>query len=1246
MFPGMRTIDPNVFETANAGFAQALYEDYLKDPASVAPEWRELFESGRVGEPPDNGTGEAAGRQGVKSATESVLPPGRPAVLPSSEAPRGQAIPLKGPAARLVQNMTESLSVPTATSYREIAVGALEQARADFNTALRGAGRKEKASFTHFIAWALVQAIRRHPVMGHTLAMREGAPHRVVPDGVHLGLAVDVERKDGSRGLVVPVVKHADRMSYAEFHAEYDRLVEKARTNRLLPDDFAGGTVTLTNPGGIGTVASVPRLMAGQGSIIAVGAIRYPAAFLDPTPEQVARLGLSRVMTISSTYDHRVIQGAESGEFLRTVEQLLAGQDRFYEGIFESFGVARKTTGRQGVTAAAEPAAGRQDGTTAVEIAQKVATLPSSRPAVLPSSLDDVAAGMALVDAYRTHGHLAARLDPLGTPPPGDPALDPARQGLTEERMRAIPANVLRVAVPGETLADALPGLQATYCGTIAYEVEHVSDHEQRAWLRQIIESGAHRTALEPEERLALLDRLIAVEAFEQFLHKSYLGQKRFSIEGLDLMVPMLDLLFDLAAEHGAREIVMGMAHRGRLNVLVHNVGRPYAAIFAEFEGGKQEAEHPETGHDGTGDVKYHLGAEGAYLTRSGRSITVALINNPSHLESVDPIVNGNTRARQTQRRARDLHHDPSVAMPVLIHGDAAFAGQGIVAETLNLNALRGYRVGGTIHLIANNQVGFTTDMNDARSTQHASDLAKGFDIPIIHVNADDAEGCLAAVRLAVMYRQQFHRDILIDLVGYRRWGHNEADEPAYTQPLMYERIRNHPSARARYAQRLVEEGLLAPEAAEPRYQAAYQRLIDIQQGYRASAAQAAPPQPVPARLVASETVDTAVPADRLRALNESLLAVPEGFTVNPKLKRQLERRRAALGETGGIDWGHAEALAIASLLTEGVPVRLTGQDTERGTFSQRHLVLHDAGTGRSYAPIQRLPTALAACEIYNSPLSELATLGFEYGYATAASESLVLWEAQYGDFINGAQVVVDQFIAAGLAKWGVTNRLTLLLPHGYEGGGPEHSSARIERFLQLAAEGNFRIANCTTPAQYFHLLRRQARRARVRPLVIFSPKSLLRLPQAASRLEDLTQGTFQPVLDDPDPRIQADRRAVRRVILCSGKIYYDLLAAADKAESRPAIVRMEGLHTFLEDPLRRVLAGYPDANDFLWVQEEPRNMGAWFYVAPRIAPLLPSGARFRYVGRPERASPAEGYPEAHNAEQDRIVAEALEARG
>ena len=1222
-------MDPNVFETANAGFAQALYEEFLRDPGSVTPEWRQLFESGRIGERP-SGTAAVAGNGGSAPANAPAPPTARTATAPSGAPPAGTTTTLiKGPAARLVQNMTESLSVPTATTFRELPVGKLEAARSRFNAGLKAAGRPEKASFTHFIAWALVQALKRHPVMAQSFALIDGAPHRVTPDGFGLGLAVDVERKDGSRGLVVPVLKRADRLGYAEFQAAYDQLVEKSRTNKLVPDDFTGGSVTLTNPGGLGTVASVPRLMAGQACIIAVGAIGYPPEFARTPAESLAQLGVGKVMTITSTYDHRVIQGAESGEFLRSVEQLLQGETGFYEEIFAAFGLSWSDD-----PAARAPAPGATP---------SVRAGPAVAAPVPTTDLEHVAAAMALIKAFRTHGHLVARLDPLGSDPPGEPSLDPEALGLTPEVMQRIPASVLRTAVPGSTLAEALPNLQATYCGTIAYEVEHVSDHRQRVWLRQMIESGTHRRPLTREEKLALLDRLIAVESFERFLHKSYLGQKRFSIEGVDLLVPMLDQVFELSAQHGAREAVVGMAHRGRLNVLTHNVGRPYATIFAEFEGGKKVAEEAEEREDGTGDVKYHHGAEGAYLTRSGKAITVALAHNPSHLEFVGPVVEGNSRARQTQRRGREAHHDPSVAVPVVIHGDAAFAGQGVVAETLNLSALRGYRVGGTVHLITNNQIGFTTDMYDARSTRHASDLAKGFDIPIIHVNADDAEACLAAVRLAVMYRQEFRRDVLIDLVGYRRWGHNEGDEPAYTQPLMYERIRYHASARELYATSLVGQGAISADDAESRYEAAYQKLIDIQQGFRASAAKAQPPAAAPVKLVPGEVVDTAVPASRLLALNEELLTVPAGFTVNPKLKRQLERRRGALGEEGGIDWGHAEALALASLLTEGVSLRLTGQDSERGTFSHRHLVLHDAENGDTCAPIQRLSGALATCEIYNSPLSELATLGFEYGYATAASDSLVLWEAQYGDFINGAQVIVDQFIAAGLAKWGVTNRLTLLLPHGYEGGGPEHSSARIERFLQLAAEGNLRVANCTTPAQYFHLLRRQARRNRIRPLVIFTPKSLLRLPQASSRLSDLTSGSFQPVLDDPFPAIQAKPERVTRIVLCSGKLYYDLLVDAERlGDQRPAIVRLEGLHTFPEGLLRSVLARYPAAKAVVWTQEEPRNMGAWSFVAPRLAEVLPAGAVLRYVGRPERASPAEGYANAHSAEQSRIVTEAL----
>ncbi len=1222
-------MDPNVFETANAGFAQAMYEEFLKDPATVGPDWRRLFESGVVGErPEENGAGGQAGRRTGAPADGSIVttsaredsvattrPPDRPTAGPSG------ATPIKGPAAKLVANMIESLTVPTATTLRVVATGALEERRRRINQGLQSGGRTGKISFTHLIAYALVQATKQHPVMGHTLAMQNGAPLRVTPEGISLGLAVDVQRKDGSRGLVVPVIKRADTMDFATFHAAYEGLVDKARSNRLMPDDFVGATMSLTNPGGLGTVASVPRLMAGQGSIIAVGAIGYPAEFSGVAEERLREFGISKVMTITSTYDHRIIQGAESGAFLATVDHLLQGDAGFYDLVEESLQLSAVSYQLVKST----PAAKREE----------------SPGPVAPDMLYHVAAAMALVKAFRMHGHLAAHLDPLGTPPIGDPALNPGPLGLTPDVMAAIPSKVLRIAVPGRTLSESLPYLQATYCGTMAYEIEHISTHEERVWLREKIESGAYRQPLSAIDRLRLFRRLTEVEALEKFLHKGYLGQKRFSIEGVDLLVPMLDLTIELAAESGARDVVMGMAHRGRLNVLAHTVGRPYETIFAEFEGGRHVEAGQLTPEGGTGDVKYHHGAEGAYVTSKGKAITVTLCPNPSHLEFVAPVVDGRARARQTQRRGRQAHHDPSSALPVTIHGDAAFAGQGVVAETLNLGSLKGYRTGGTLHVITNNQVGFTTDMDDARSTRYASDLAKGFDIPIIHVNADDPEACLAAVRLAMAYRDRFHQDILIDLVGYRRHGHNEGDEPAYTQPVMYERIKGLPTVRELYGRLLTEDGVISAEEAQKQVADAYQRLVDVQQGFKASMGKGTTSEHPVKVTNAGREVETALAPEYLVALNEQLLSWPEGFTVHPKLRKQLERRRAALGPEGGIDWAHAEALSLASLLTEGIPVRLTGQDTERGTFSQRHLALHDALTGEVVTPMQRLPGALAPMELHNSPLSELATLGFEYGYSAAAPESLVLWEAQFGDFINGAQVIVDQFLSSGLSKWGLTTRLTLLLPHGYEGQGPEHSSARLERFLQLAAEGNIRVANPTTAGQYFHLLRRQARRTRQRPLIVMTPKSLLRLPQASSRLEDLAAGRWLPIIDDP---WAADRgEQVERVVLCSGKIYYELLAAADKAgDTRPAIVRLEQLYSFPWQETRVVLARYPRLKELVWVQEEPRNMGAWWYLESKLDELAPAGSTVSYVGRPERASPAEGYPAAHTAEQSRIIRTAI----
>jgi 2-oxoglutarate dehydrogenase E1 component len=1234
-------VDPNVFETANAGFAQAMYEEFLRDPAAVDPAWRRLFESGVVGQRDGAEAGKRGGGEGGTRATGKVgtqvggqvsqtnrehpaPTAAEPPRVPASPPAAGLS-PIKGPAAKLVANMTESLTVPTATTFRELPVGVLEERRRRLNAALQAAGRPEKISFTHLIAYAIVQATRQMPVMGYTLIMRDGVPHRVQPEGIGLGLAVDVQRKDGSRGLVVPVIKRAEAMDFAAFHAAYEGLVDKARTNRLMPDDFAGATMSLTNPGGLGTSASVPRLMAGQGSIIAVGAIGYPAEFSSVPDQRVSELGISKVMTITSTYDHRIIQGAESGAFLGTVDRLLQGEDGFYDAIAESLELSAVSYQVSRATPAAKAAP----------------------DAVAPEMLYHVAAAMALVKAFRMHGHLAARLDPLGTEPIGDPALNPASLGLTPEVMAAIPSKVLRIAVPGRTLAESLPFLQATYCGTMAYEIEHISTHEERVWLREKIESGAFRQPLSKDRQRWLLQRLTEVEALERFLHKAYLGQKRFSIEGVDLLVPMLDLTIESAAESGARDVVIGMAHRGRLNVLAHTIGRPYETIFAEFEGGRQVEAGQLTPEGGTGDVKYHHGAEGAYVTAKGKAITVSLSPNPSHLEFVSPVVDGRARAKQTQRRGREAHHDPTAALPVAIHGDAAFAAQGVVAETLNLGALRGYRTGGTLHLITNNQVGFTTDMEDARSTRYASDLAKGFDIPIIHVNADDAEACLSAVRLAMAYRDRFHQDVVIDLVGYRRHGHNEGDEPAYTQPVMYERIKNHPTVRELYAQALVQAGVITQEEADREAAQAYQRLVDIQQAFKASMGRIAT-QERPVRVSGpGQEVDTALAPEFLIALNDQLHSWPESFHVHPKLRKQLERRRTALGPEGGIEWAHAETLALGSLLTEGIPVRFTGQDTERGTFSQRHLVLHDVNTGATMAPIRSLPGALAPMELHNSPLSELATLGFEYGYSVAAPEALVLWEAQFGDFVNAAQVIIDQFISAGLAKWGLTTRLTLLLPHGYEGQGPEHSSARMARFLHLAAEGNIRVANCTTPAQYFHLLRRQAKRSRQRPLVLFTPKSLLRHPQATSRLEDLTTGHFQPVIDDPHFASNPER--AERLLMCTGKVYYDLLPEAEKLGSnRPAIIRLEQLYTFPWNELRQVLPRYRGAKELVWVQEEPLNMGAWRYLEAKLRELVSEGhgMEIRYVGRPERASPAEGYPAAHAAEQTRIIREALGTSG
>ena len=1167
-------------------------------------------------------------KEDVLALVEGNGAPSAAAPTAAPDLPPAGAKPIRGPAATLARFMNESRTIPTATSFRTVPVSALDGRRKE----LKAAGKK--LSFTHLIAWAIVQAARGMHVMTNAYDEADGKPQRIVPDGVSLGLAVDVERKDGTRSLIVPVIHQADRLDFASFAARYDELVVGARDNTLSPDAYAGANITLTNPGGIGTVASVPRLMPGQGTIIATGAIALPPGLAQADPGKLAELGVGKVMTMTSTYDHRVIQGAESGEFLKRIDALLQGEEVFYETVFESLeldppaGTAAPATAAVPVTSADPVPAEVTPGVSAAATSEVL--------------LQAVQAATSVVKAYRMHGHLAARLDPLGTPPRGDPALDPATVNLTPELTREIPASVLRVAVPGETFADALPHLEETYCGTIAYEIEHIAGHNRRVWLRQTVEWGAHRTPIEADQRRWLLQRLSEVEALESYLHKAFLGKKQFSIEGLDVLVPMLDELIEEASGEGAREMILGMAHRGRLNVLAHTIGRPYEAIIAEFEAEQSTEVDTAQPEGGTGDVKYHYGAAGTYRTKAGKGVTVTMSPNPSHLEYINPIVEGRARADQTSRKARDPVHDPSSVCPVLLHGDAAFPGQGVVAETLNLQALSGYSTGGTIHVIMNNQLGFTTDPNDARSTRYASDLAKGYDVPVIHVNADDVEACIHSIRLAMGFRREFRRDVVIDLIGYRRFGHNETDEPGYTQPLMYDKIKQHPPVRKIYAQKLIAEGLVTEAEADAMAADAYQQLADAHAELRAAMNQGPDTGEFEIDTSPSKEPRTAVPAETLRSLNEQLLRVPSGFSVHRKLKPQLERRRDTIGDEGGIDWAQAEALAYASLLVQGIPIRLTGQDVERGTFSQRHLALHDTKTGEKYTPIQNLKNATAPFELHNSPLSEIACLGFEYGYSVQAPETLVLWEAQFGDFVNAAQVVIDQFLVSGLAKWGQTSRLTLLLPHGYEGSGPEHSSGRVERFLQLAAEGNIRVANVTTPAQYFHLLRRQALVQKARPLVVMTPKSLLRLPAATSHADELANGGLKVVIDDPAPA--GAREDITKLVLCTGKVYYDIVAheARDEA-SHVAVARVELLYPFAENELRSLIESYPKLKRVTWVQEEPRNMGARAFMRRRLAPILPPGMEYTYVGREFRASPGEGYAAAHRAEQRRIVEVALD---
>ena len=1130
----------------------------------------------------------------AKQIPVTEQPARKPQPAPPKPATGAETRPLRGAAARVVANMESSLAVPTATSVRAVPAKLLTDNRVVINNHLRRA-RGGKVSFTHMIGYAMVRALQDHPEMNSSYGEVDGKPALVVPEHVNLGLAIDLQQK-GQRSLVVASIKAAEEMDFTEFHAAYEDIIRRARQGKLGADDFAGTTVSLTNPGTIGTVHSVPRLMQGQGTIIGVGAMEYPAAFAGMSEEALAANAVSRTITLTSTYDHRIIQGAQSGEFLKRMHELLLGADGFYDQVFASLRIPY------------EPVRWVQDQTFSHE-----------------GQIDKAARVIELINAYRTAGHLMADTDPLEYTVRSHPDLDIIKHGLT---LWDLDREFSVGGFAGERvmkLREILGVLRDAYCRRIGVEYMHITDPEERVWLQERIEVK-HEQA-DREEQKHVLGRLNAAEAFETFLQTKYVGQRRFSLEGAESTIPLLDAVLTKAAQQELDEVVIGMPHRGRLNVLANIVGKSYGKIFREFEGNID----PRSSH-GSGDVKYHLGSVGTFNARGGEKIRVTLTANPSHLEAVDPVVEGIARAKQD---LIDKGEAGFTVLPVLLHGDAAFAGQGVVAETLNLSQLRGYRTGGTVHVVVNNQVGFTTSPASARSSLYSTDVARMIQAPIFHVNGDDPEACVRVAKLAVDYRRTFKKDVVIDMVCYRRRGHNETDNPSFTQPLMYDIIDNKRSVRKLYTEALIGRGDLTLDEAEEALRDFQEQLERVFLETRDASGN---PKPAPdMALPGPVAVDTAIPQEVIKRIGDAYASLPEGFVVHPRLKPQLDRRVAMTNE-GGVDWGTGELLAFGSLVLDGVPVRLAGQDSRRGTFVQRHSVLVDRNTGEEHTPLKYLDPSQAQFWVYDSLLSEFAAVGFEYGYSVANPDALVCWEAQFGDFVDGAQTITDEFISSGEAKWGQRSRVTLLLPHGYEGQGPDHSSARIERFLQLCAEDNMTVANCTTPANYFHLLRRQGLAA-VRPLIVFTPKSLLRLRAATSELADFTEGGFQPVIPDPGADGTPPRPAeVQRVLLCSGKVYYDLAAHRAKEQiTDTAIVRVEQLHPFPGDSLRDALAAYPSA-EVRWVQEEPENMGPWQYMALRLPDLLDGREPLTVSARPASASPAAGSGKVHEEQQRAVV--------
>jgi multifunctional 2-oxoglutarate metabolism enzyme len=1206
-----------------------MYRKFRDDPSSVDPSWHEFL----VDYSPEP-TGD--GRQDLPVDTQVTPKPAETLEQPKDQQPKPAAKTpavslaaddevqvLRGAAAAVVKNMSASLDVPTATSVRAIPAKLMIDNRIVINNHLKRT-RGGKISFTHVLGYAIVQAVKKFPNMNRHFAEVDGKPNVITPARTNLGLAIDLHGKDGHRQLVVAGIKNAESLRFGPFITAYEDIVRRARDGKLTTEDFSGVTISLTNPGTIGTVHSVPRLMAGQGAIIGVGAMEYPAEFQGASEERIAELGVGKLVTLTSTYDHRIIQGAESGDFLRTVHELLLS-DGFWDEIFHELGIPY------------EPVRWRTDNPDPI--------------------VDKNARVIELIAAYRNRGHLMADIDPLRLDKNrfrSHPDLDVNTHGLTLWDLD----RVFRVGgfagAECKKLRDVLGLLRDAYCRHIGVEYTHILEPEQQRWLQERVEVKHAKPTVAQQKYV--LSKLNAAEAFETFLQTKYVGQKRFSLEGAETVIPMMDAAIDEAAEHQLDEVVIGMPHRGRLNVLANIVGKPYSQIFSEFEGNL----NPSQAH-GSGDVKYHLGATGTYIQMFGdNDIEVSLTANPSHLEAVDPVLEGLVRAKQDLldggQKADGADNSANFSvMPLMLHGDAAFAGQGIVAETLNLSLLPGYRTGGTIHIVVNNQIGFTTAPNDAKSSEYCTDVAKMVGAPIFHVNGDDPEACVWVARLAVDFREKFHKDVVIDMLCYRRRGHNEGDDPSMTQPYMYDVIDTKRGARKTYTEALIGRGDISMKEAEDAlrdYQGQLEQVFNEVRELEKHEIE--PSESVEAEQQLTKGVSTAVDKSLLQRIGDAQLAFPEGFTVHPRVKPVLERRRE-MAYNGKVDWAFGELLALGTLVAEGRTVRLSGQDSRRGTFSQRHSVIVDRKTGAWFTPLQLLeinedgePTG-GRFMVYDSPLSEFAAVGFEYGYSLGDPDALVLWEAQFGDFVDGAQSIIDEFISSGEAKWGQQSEVVLLLPHGHEGQGPDHTSGRIERFLQVCAESSMTLAQPSTPANYFHLLRRHVYDGIHRPLIVFTPKSMLRNKAAVSDIREFTEMKFRSVLEEPMYEAgDGDRTKVKRMLLVSGKLYYEL--AARKAKDNRddvAIVRVEQLYPIPRYRLPRALEAYPNVEEYFWVQEEPANQGAWPTFGLELPEEVPDYLKnIKRISRRAMSAPSSGSAKVHAVEQQEIIDEAFAPTG